>query len=223
MALTSGTDLDRHNPDHPPGRLIGMTFAAEAAHTTTTRAFVPWLLGGIFTPQQHAPTRWPRSRRRCPPTTASATVVRAAWTRAAPPPATLTSRLLWSSPTSRPLTRSRRDAAACTRSGGHDVIGAGGHACRWVGGWWLGSDSIASRAEITPRARSRRAVGRGLSLADGSVAALGVDLGNVEDGDASAAEPDQSPFGVVAEHFGGGLAGGPGQRRDLLVGQCDDR
>jgi hypothetical protein len=50
MALTSGTDLDRHNPDHPPGPLIGLTFAAEAAHTTTTRAFVLWLLGGIFTP-----------------------------------------------------------------------------------------------------------------------------------------------------------------------------
>ena len=50
MALTSGTDLDRHNPDHPPGPLIGLAFAAEAAHTTTTRAFVLWLLGGIFTP-----------------------------------------------------------------------------------------------------------------------------------------------------------------------------
>jgi hypothetical protein len=50
MALTSGTDLDRHNPDHPPGPLIGLTFAAEAAHTTTTRALVLWLIGGIFTP-----------------------------------------------------------------------------------------------------------------------------------------------------------------------------
>lgn len=72
-------------------------------------------------------------------------------------------------------------------------------------------------------ARSRRAVGRGFSLTSESVAALGVDLGKVEDGDASAAEPDQSPFGVVAEHFGDGLAGGAGQRRDLLVGQYDDR
>ena len=90
-------------------------------------------------------------------------------------------------------------------------------------GWWLGSGSIASPAKVTPRARSRRAVGRGFPLASESVAALGVDLGKVEDGDASAAEPDQSPFGVVAEHLGGGLAGGAGQCRDLLVGQYDDR
>jgi hypothetical protein len=55
MALISGTDLDRHNPDHPPGPLIGLAFAAEAAHTTTTRAFVLWLRRHLHpSPQQHA-------------------------------------------------------------------------------------------------------------------------------------------------------------------------
>jgi len=81
MALISGTDLDRHNPDHPPGPLIGLAFAAEAAHTTTTRAFVLWLLGGIFTPHlSNMPDTLATIARRCPPTAASATVVRTAWT-----------------------------------------------------------------------------------------------------------------------------------------------
>lgn len=45
----------------------------------------------------------------------------------------------------------------------------------------------------------------------------------VQDGDAAACEADQAAVGEVPQGLGAGLAGGAGQRRELLVGEGDLR
>jgi hypothetical protein len=110
---------------------------------------------------------------------------------------------------------------ACPRSGGRPVIGAPGARPVGSGRGALCLSRLAPAGKAACRFEGR--AGRGLWPARWLVATFGVDLGDVEDGDASAAEPDQSPFGVVAKHLGGGLTGGAGQGRDLLVSERDDR
>lgn len=51
------------------------------------------------------------------------------------------------------------------------------------------------------------------------LSSLVLQAGRVQDGDALAGESDQVPVGVVAQHFGAGLAGSASQGCELLVGE----
>ena len=114
-------------------------------------------------------------------------------------------------PTCRRVGRPARDpvVAWCSESSAARRVGSGRGALRL--------------ASLAPAGRAASGAGCMFSRARRLVAAFGVDLGDVEDGDAATAEPDQSSFGVVVKHLGGGLAGCAGQGRDLFVGERDDR